>query len=317
VLSTEPRYYVMIMPFLLLGWILLFRSITTRIPGGWGDLILLSAICSIVGINISKIVPLVIEQHHLPIWASSERFYKEHGPIIKLAQVVHERTTPDDKIIAPSAPVVAYLSDRQVLRQREVLPLRTSIRHAPQRLATMKPNFVVLPWKLYRDKDPEIARLIQRRVLVPGKKIAKIDGGMTLAHARVVVRRGDWREGPAPRSAKASLHKVTGHKFVPAHRRAAIHRARQRTARKISATTQPALSPSPSPHQAAPHSTPSHSVSSSSKKKKKHSASAPSHHPPTTAPSALAPPDYRPVAPCPCAWRKRAVFTSMSCMCTC
>jgi hypothetical protein len=315
VLSTEPRYYVMIMPLLLLGWILMFHSVTSRIPGGWGDLILLSAICSIVGINISKIIPLVIEQHRVPIWASSARFYKEQAPIIKLAEVVRERTTPDDKIIAPSASVVAYLSDRQVLRQREVLPLRTSIRHAPQRLATMKPNYVVLPWKVYRDKDPEIARLIQRRVLVPGKKIAKVDGGMTLAHARVVVRRGDWREGAAPKNARASLHKVQGHKFVPAHRKAAMRRARERATRQTSATTRPIISPTP--HETAPSHSPAHSGTASSKKKKKHSTSSPAHHAPTTAPSALVPPDYWPVAQHSCGWLNLPVFTSMSCTFAC
>jgi hypothetical protein len=31
VLSTEPRYYVMIMPVLLLGWVLAWRSVSVRL----------------------------------------------------------------------------------------------------------------------------------------------------------------------------------------------------------------------------------------------------------------------------------------------
>src|SRR5439155_19957334 len=136
VFSTAPRYYVMIMPFLLLGSLVMLTRLTDRIPGGWGDLILLAWMGMVTGTNIGRIVPFVAGQHCVGLSASSQSFYAKYRegiwlPVIHLAEVIRQRVPPGQTVISPSPPVVAYLSDRQVLMTRELLPLRKSARRYP------------------------------------------------------------------------------------------------------------------------------------------------------------------------------------------
>src|SRR5437870_5411469 len=56
-LSTAPRYYVMIVPFVLLSSLVALSSVTQRMPGGWGDLVLLAWMGMVVGTNIARMVP--------------------------------------------------------------------------------------------------------------------------------------------------------------------------------------------------------------------------------------------------------------------
>jgi hypothetical protein len=321
VLSTEPRYYVMVAPFLLLGWVVGFFTFTSKLPGGWGDLLLLGALLPVAIVNMTKVVPLTIEQQRVPVWASDRAFYAKYRggefvPIIDVANVVREHTTPTDKTLAPSAPVVAYLSDRQVLRQRELLPLKRNVSKLPEYLAKAKPDYVVLPWRYYRDKDPEIARLIQRRVIVADKKLARVDG-LTLARARIVIRHRDWRAGPAPKTSSASLSSAHLRVMTP-ERRAAILRQKARakhtthtthTTHATTAPTTPAIShPQPAPPPAslpaatarpskltAPATSPSppppkEHASAPAKKRKKHPPSSASHPATQSAPPAATQP---------------------------
>ena len=161
VISTAPRYYIMILPFLLLGSLLLVNCIADRVPGGWGDLLLFLWIGSLAGTNLGRSIPLIVSQHAVPLSASNERFYERYRdgkylPMIHLAEVIQRRIPPHQKIIAPSASIVAFLSDRQVMMERDLLPLRRSPPPDPAALDRSGVRFAVFPGSAYRDKNPEL-----------------------------------------------------------------------------------------------------------------------------------------------------------------
>jgi hypothetical protein len=253
----------MILPFLLLGSLLLVNAVTDRVPGGWGDLLLFFWLGSLAAMNLGRSIPLIISQHAVPLSASNERFYEKYRdgkylPVIHLAELIQTRIRPEQKIISPSAPIVAYLSDRQVMMERDLLPLRRSPRHYPDALARANIRFAVFPGSVYRDKNPELARLINHGVIYPKKKIARVDG-MTLAQARVQVPAGDWRELPTSPAARASLAR----KSHPTTRSAAARKkAREAAARRARHKSAPATHPASTTHSA------------SKKKKKRHAAPA-------------------------------------------
>lgn len=271
VLSTAPRYFVMILPMLLLGSLLLLTRLTDRIPGGWGDLVLLLALGAVTGTNIGRSIPFIVSQHSVPISDSSLSFYTKYRdgkflPVIHMADIVRQRVRRDENVVAPAAPVLAYLSDRPVLMERDLLPPHRSPRRYPEYVAAHNIRFAVFPASAYRDKNPELARLIQLHVINPTKKIARTDG-LLLARVFVYVPPGDWREGPhTPMTSHATTKKSIKHGTT---KRAASDR-------KHKPPTRHRLAAPPASTQSTTQAAPV------SKKKKPH---APATTSPTTAPA--------------------------------
>ena len=258
-LSTAPRYYVMIMPPLILASLLLVKWLTDRIPGGWGDLVLFLWLGFVTVENLTRIVPFVISQHAVSISDSSLKFYEKYRdgrflPIIEMADVIHARVPPGERVIAPAAPIMAYLSDRQVMMERDILPLRRSARRYPEYLRAEGIRFAVFPASAYQDKDPELARLIRFHVIYPTRKIARTSG-MILARCAIYVPPGDWRDGPSyptltkkfakPIRKSATTRKATTQALK---KKSKPTRATTRAKRKL----RPAPTTQPSTSQAAP-----------------------------------------------------------------
>jgi hypothetical protein len=195
-LSSAPRYYVMILPFLLLGTFLLLSKIGQWIGGGWHDLVWGIAILPILVLNIAKIVPFVWEQQRVPFYESDMRFYEVYRsgkflPVIHLADLVHEKVPPGVRIITPSAQIVRYLSDRDAMMQRELISTKRSVKHYPERLASLNIVYAAFPAKIYQDKEPVLAQLFRHGVILPGKRMGMVDG-IRLAHAIITIPPGDW-----------------------------------------------------------------------------------------------------------------------------
>jgi hypothetical protein len=203
-LSTAPRYYIMILPFLILVALLLTDRLAQRLPGGYRDLAVGLAIGTIFGMNLAKVIPFVREQHRVGLANNSLRYYDKYrggdfSPVLKLCDLIEQHTPPDAKIIAPSASIVQYLTGRRVYMERELLPPKLNQLQYPEHLRSLPLDYLVFPGREYRDKEPQIARLIYRGILAPGKRIA-YGGGYILTGAAVNVPPPgvDWRKGPIP-----------------------------------------------------------------------------------------------------------------------
>ncbi len=272
-LSTAPRYYVMIMPFLLLGAFLLLRKFGEWFGGGWCDAVFGIGLLLLLILNIAKIVPLVYEQQRVPFYESGLRFYDHYRggkfmPIMHLADLIREKVPPGANTITPSAQIVRYLSDRNVIMERELLPNRKGQRHYPERLSAARIAYAAFPAKIYQDKEPMLAQLVKHGVITEGARVETTTDGIRLSRAVIVIPAGDWTKAspPAPatapttRKARPTTHPTTA-KAKPSTQK--LKAAKVRRQKHAAATTQ----------------------STTKKRKKKHSATTSTTSAPTTQPA--------------------------------
>jgi|GEM_PF-7111542 len=197
-LSTPPRYYVVLTPFLTVAILLGTRWAGSLISGAAADYLVFASLCFVSGMNVAKWVPLVKEQHSVPVSDSSLAFYDHYrdgrfAPFIRLAAIIELRIPPGEKIVAPQASVVKYLSHRDVALERELLPAKKDQKKYPEHLAAAGIDYVVTPYKLYTRKDPVLSKLIERGVIRTGERVAATDG-MRVHRAVIAIGEGDWRK---------------------------------------------------------------------------------------------------------------------------
>ena len=252
-LSDVPRYYLMVLPTLWLGYTVAIVGLTRR----WGPrardvaLFLLFSLANVQ--NLGGVFHLIFEQH-------AKNFavvYKKgsYEPLRQMAAVLRDKLKPGDVIVGPNAQILAYMSGRDVVNGRLLSFETTPPSKYPKKVADANPTYVVGPLDAYEKKDVEIYRLLAAGVIVPKLFVAQTpDKSLWLATATVTVpTAADWRKLPttrrlrpvspnrpthrneSPEAAKNRLVKIQRlHKRVKAERTArAEHRAHQeRKARK-------------------------------------------------------------------------------------
>jgi hypothetical protein len=217
ILSTAPRYYLMVLPALLVAWVLLLCSVAVRLPTVWGEVLLIAGLGMVTVLNIAKTVPFVIEQRAMP-------FYEKYRdgkfvPAMQMAQVIKEKVPPGKKVLGPSSTLMSYLSGRLVVTDRDILPAKKSPLHWPEAVAKAKIDYVVFPSREYRDKDEAIARLMERGIIRAAHSIGR-SPTMYLAEIRVRVPQDDWRKLPLLST-------------IAARKKAAIAKAKAATTRTV------------------------------------------------------------------------------------
>jgi hypothetical protein len=143
--------------------------------------------------NLSADVGFVREQRSRPFVRKYE--HGKYVPVLATADLIRRRVDDHERVLAPLAPVMSYVSGRQVVSQREILG-RTYLANYPQALLEARLHYAVFPASAYRVKEPFVARLMERNIIFPIKKIGWADGWY-LARVRVRVPNvTDWRELP-------------------------------------------------------------------------------------------------------------------------
>jgi hypothetical protein len=192
-LSTEARYYMMVLPILLLGWLTLTCALARRLPPKWGEAVLAASLALVLLNNLSASVRFFAEQRH-PRFVE---YYRkgEFVPLLAMAEQIRQHARPDQKVLGPSGAVLSVFSGRHVVTQRELFPYGAIFR-APRVLAQAKLKFVVFPARLYDKKEPLIARLMRKKIVVPRAKLATVGKTMVLATPQITVVKKDWRKLP-------------------------------------------------------------------------------------------------------------------------
>jgi hypothetical protein len=190
ILSSEPRYYIMVLPLMLLAWLQMLINVANRMPRKWGELLIVGGLSLVTLNNFSASVRLLKEQR------AGDRFLQVYKggkwlPAVRMAELIRQQVKPGESVIGPSGSVLSYLSGVHVYTQRE-LAGRVPQRKLPGRIRDLKVRYVVLPAPLYRDKEPLMYRMASRRLLVGYPTIATTSDGWRLAGLRVVVPKGDW-----------------------------------------------------------------------------------------------------------------------------
>lgn len=187
--TSTPRYYLMILPFLWLGWVLLASHLTIRLREPWrnfalGTLLLLGLLP-----NFGGIASLVIEQRRTSFLEGYER--GQYLPLVAIAGHLRALVPSDARIIGPYSSVLTYLSGRRVVGGNQLLLDKPVSRHL-EVLHAFSPQYAIFPVRFYRAQDSKLVPLLERRLLSPLRVLAQ-EGEIYLAEVAVKQVEGDWR----------------------------------------------------------------------------------------------------------------------------
>ena len=153
--GTVPRYFLPIMPLLLLGWVDTVRWLAVRLKLGPlpKELAWLVAITLIFGGNIAISVKHILRQHDpRPVDLAEQSLYQE------MAESIQRQTLPTQRTIGPEARILTFLSRRDVIPAEDyasIDPERWAARLNADHVA-----FVLMPASLYSKLPAEASRLI-------------------------------------------------------------------------------------------------------------------------------------------------------------
>lgn len=240
-LTAEPRYYMMVLPALMLGWLLFFAKLASKLPRLAGEVVLVLALSLVTLNNFSKSIRFFAEQHNVKGMRSMKYKGGEYAALLEMAEKIRQHVPPGKRVLGPSGSILSVLTGRHVISQREIIPRGGDIK-TPLAMRDAKIDYIVLPGKIYQSKEPVIYRLIQRRVIGAAGRIIAKTATMQLAMFRVTVPPGDrdWRKlsiyrKPTTRPARPVRPAIAptttpGKRRIPAAQKAEIMQRRAKAA---------------------------------------------------------------------------------------
>ncbi len=193
-MTTVPRYYTMVMPLMVLAWMLLAVEIAWRVPVKWADYVLILAVALIFVPSVSRVCKVIGEQRHL-----NRDARESDGPkwkhVLDMAEIVRKNVPQGAKVIGPGATIMSYVSDRQVLMWRDLMPANIPPQEYPEHLSKLGITHAVFPPTVYRKGENPIRDLMEHGVIVPVRRVSRTRE-MVLAQVQIVVPPGDWTQAP-------------------------------------------------------------------------------------------------------------------------
>jgi hypothetical protein len=194
VLGSVPRYFVMLMPLLLAGWVLGVQCVASRFERPAArTVVAMLGLAVIVAPNLVGVFDLVREQRGYTRPKDGFKFVGfrqsyhqgKWAPAYDVARMIQKNVKPNERVFAPEATVLTYLSGRNVYPMGLVLPHEKQ--KWSQRLRRVAPIFpyVVFPSaidklgagkRLFNDKDELTWSIIRARAITPKRQIATTGG---------------------------------------------------------------------------------------------------------------------------------------------
>ncbi len=198
--STTPRYYLMILPILLCGWFCLADAAASRLASGvWREAVLIVALSLVVVSNLGKVVPLIREQRAGDFFRTYDN--GRYPLYFKLAELIRQRIAPQGVVIAPRGTIVAYLSGRRVITDRDLSDL-AAVGGYPRALRRLGVTHAVYPPKWY-EHERWLKKLLEREGVVPVRFAGRVRDRNAreftvaeLARVRILSPQEDWRNEP-------------------------------------------------------------------------------------------------------------------------
>src|SRR5439155_13547077 len=193
VMGPVPRYYVMVLPLMMLSWFVLTLEIARRVPHHRADLVILAGILLITITNATRCAKVIGEQRG---WNNAEEGPK-WAAVLAMSEHVRQIVAPGEKVIAPGATIMSYLSGRDVVMSRDILPTSKKETNWPSHLAALNIRYAIFPSQVYRKAERKIRDLMDKQVIVPTERVAK-EGDLVLARVEIKVPPPgqDWRKRP-------------------------------------------------------------------------------------------------------------------------
>jgi hypothetical protein len=239
VMGPVPRYYVMILPLMALSWVVLSVEVARRVPHRWLEVALAAGIAMLVIPNVVRCCKVIGEQRG---WNNKDAGPK-WGDVMAMSRHVSELVPPGEKVIAPGASIMSYLSGRTVVNERDILPTNKRETLWPAHLAALDIHYAVFPSQHYRKAERRIRELMDKQVIVPTERVAR-EGEMALMKIRIDVPPAgqDWRKRPVTATPIGVNTTVSGEnravvkarrtKQAAAHRKAVAARKAEQLARQ-------------------------------------------------------------------------------------
>jgi hypothetical protein len=239
VMTPVPRYYVMIAPLLALSWLLLFVELARRVPRKHFELGVLVGLIMVIAPNVARNFKVITEQRKHQRSVRGEKWQE----VAKMSRLITGLVPPGERVIGPWAPIMAYLSGREVLQSRDILPMNKREPHWPTHIAALGIKYAVFPATLYEEEERRIRELMDKRVIVPTARVARVGNEWVLQEITVEVPPAgqDWRKravSTAPRvTVKTTASGTTRPppKVLHKRRKAAVAARREAAERKVKA----------------------------------------------------------------------------------
>ena len=191
-IEVVPRYYLMILPVMMVAYVLTFRALGNYAGPKWGPSVFVAGVALLVVPNVIRGAKFVYEQH----WKDPGRRIEWQRSIVA-AEMIRDNVPEGSAALAPGAPIVSYLSGRDVYMAREIFPEHEDVTEYPHYLAAKGIEYAIWPPMKIRDQEGLIAEMMDRGVIVPTAVIER-DMGLMLVTVEIVVPPDgvDWRNNP-------------------------------------------------------------------------------------------------------------------------
>jgi hypothetical protein len=223
--SVVPRYYLMVHPLMLLGWLLLAVAAARRVPVRWREAVLVGAVALVLVPNLVRCVKVVADQR-----VENPGGRTKWAAHLRLAEIIAQQVPPGGRVIGPAGSIMTYFSGRPVYMTRELLPSRKGPIHIPRFVASLGIRYAVFPAGAYEKGEKTSSDLLEHGVIVPLERLGTTDG-MTLALVRIDVPPAGkhWKDNP---KVDASVHAMRNLP-TPSEARAIARAKREARAEKV------------------------------------------------------------------------------------
>ena len=268
-LGSVPRYFIMILPLMLIGWGIHVSWLADRFKAfGAKEVVAFLGLGLVVIPNLVSCANLIREQRGLTRPQDGLKYVgfaqAYHGGkwqgVEAVGKMIHDHVRNDQKVFGPEATVLTFLSDRDVYGLGMFLSRKNRKGVWEREIRNnIRPKFAygVFPdthSKLYEDKDVVTGTLVKLGMLRPTKTIAKAGGYKLCEYEIVTLNQKHQATGKRDKVAATQpkirhKHLSAKHHRPPASQQSTTAPARRRRHRP--AVTQPAPTTAPAPAKRA------------------------------------------------------------------